>query len=172
MMESYYDWPELLKRAIDEQLVAPVPIFDWELAMTKDAREYFQKFNQKYYNNELPEVDIVMDPFEVGKRLGCFMKSGYGNFGYSGVRPAIVICPLVINKNDDARVDAIVLHEMAHLYCYIHGITDMVKEDDGKYRHTMEFAQVCMEHGLSYRQCQTNSQYTILIEDDERQLEK
>ena len=172
MMESYYDWPELLKRAIDEQLVAPVPIFDWELAMTKDAREYFQKFNQKYYNNELPEVDIVMDPFEVGKRLGCFMKSGYGNFGYSGVRPAIVICPLVINKNDDARVDAIVLHEMAHLYCYIHGITDMVKEDDGKYRHTMEFAKVCMDHGLSYRQCQTNSQYTILIEDDEQQLEK
>lgn len=36
-MNGFDDWPEMLKRAIDEQLVAPVPIFDWELTMTKDA---------------------------------------------------------------------------------------------------------------------------------------
>ena len=154
------DWIKNLQTAIDEQLIVGIPVLSIDLDMCREARNLFKEYNAKYYGGELPDVDVVLNPLISTEMVGCFKRNGLGIFGYDNKRPAIVICPRLIDSMRDLRT--VMLHEMAHEYCWLHGITSVT----GDGTHTIAFANVCVEHGLAYAKGEINCSMTILNEEE------
>ena len=136
---------ELFNKAIKEKMIVGLPLSSEDLELCKEARRIFMECNKSLYNGELPETDIFINPFDSSECAEftpvCISSIWYNNTG----NPAIIIYPLNIYSR--GQLIETVLHEMAHEYCWIKGITDL---DPNTAKHTRDFAAVCNAHGLCY----------------------
>lgn len=108
----------------------------------------FNKLNERFFNNELPEVMIVI--FETAR------KNAYGWFTPNKVwtdkegtteMHEIAMSAEYMNR-DWLQVMQTLHHEMIHLYCHIHNIKDTSR--GGRY-HNKRFKEACESHGFEYK---------------------
>jgi hypothetical protein len=149
------NWEPLLT-AIKEKMLIGISIDEETLSYGKLARNLFTEYNSRFYNGELPETDIYINPIEDGN-FGLFEPDGLGVwYGITG-RPAIVLYPNAIESEEQLK--EVLLHEMAHEYCDIKGIEDISSRT---VQHTAAFAEVCRSHGLCYDENETDWMNTKL----------
>lgn len=114
----------------------------------KNAREYekeltrlYNRFNKKFWNNELPEVIITF-------------RGVKGNSGHMSSNPVWISdseedkYELNINPYNSLtpeRLAEIMLHEQCHLYNILHNINDT--SNGGRY-HNQNFKKTAEDHGL------------------------
>lgn len=129
----------------------------------------FNKLNETFYNNELPEVMIVI--FETAR------KNAYGWFTPSKVwtdkektteMHEIAMSAEYMNR-DWITVMQTLHHEMIHLYCHINNIKDTSR--NGRY-HNKKFKEACEAHGLKFDIVEPDKKIgwsqTVLTEESKR----
>lgn len=114
----------------------------------RELYKAYNKLNERFYNNELPEVMIVI--FETAKQ------NAYGWFTPSKVwkdvdgtteMHEIAMSAEYMNR-DWIQVMQTLHHEMIHLYCHINNIKDTSR--NGRY-HNGKFKEQCEKHGFEYK---------------------
>lgn len=116
----------------------------------QELENLFSRFNQKFYNNELVHPIITIIP--KGKRncIGwCTNNYSWKKFSDDTSKKSesyyeINICAEYISLPFEKLAETL-LHEMAHLYCSQHGITDTSRS--GTY-HNQEYKRIAESHGL------------------------
>ncbi len=118
------------------------------MAAVSNAKEYekeltriFNRFNHKYWNDELPEVIITFVP----------TLKAYGHMTTAPVwvseedaKYELNISAYTINRSPE-EICATLLHEQVHLYCILHHIKDT--SNHNRY-HNKRFKKVAEDHGL------------------------
>lgn len=121
----------------------------------KKLHTIFDRFNEKLFNNELPQVTITLLPYK-----GCYgyMSNSDRWENENGNRTQeLNICPDELNRSNDEIVGTL-LHEMIHLYNDVHKIKDTSRQ--GRY-HNKYYKEAAINHGLecektlSYGWCYT-----------------
>ena len=88
------------------------------------VRSIFERFNQLYFNNELPQPNKVAFPF-VKKYLGEFVWKGY--YTVCGEHNNAAQCTLNISSAWNMtyfEIEKVVIHEMVHEWQWVHGFND------------------------------------------------
>jgi len=80
----------------------------------KDITEKFKEYNAKYFNNELPKIELKAPNRKTSRRYGTFRYS-YGVL--SGIKCSILIYQLTSRKGDDGWENTL-LHEMIHYHLF------------------------------------------------------
>lgn len=116
----------------------------------EELTRIFNRFNDHFYNGELPEVIITFKP----------TKSTYGHISFSPVwesdsseaKYELNISAYTMDRSQRELCETL-LHEQVHLYCIIHNIKDC--SNQGRY-HNKHFKKICEDHGLN---CQRHPIY-------------
>lgn len=148
------NWQKLLQTAIDNKMIIGTCITEDHIKYCTKARALFLDYNNRFYNLELPATDIF---FSLNGPAGEYYSNPLNMWYNTNGKHSIVICPEEIETETDLK--EVLLHEMAHEYCDIHDIEDM----DGT-KHTRKFAEVCLSHGLFYKDGETDYSNTIFYE--------
>lgn len=146
------------RNAIANHAIVGLVIKDTELQLCLYARQLFTEYNERFYNCELPQTDILFNPGEFDI-YGEFYEpeQAIAKIWYNTeARPAIVLYTKAIDGK--RHLKEVLLHEMAHEYCYYHSIPDI----DRSGNHTEKFAAVCKAHGLKYRKGEKDYMKTVL----------
>lgn len=88
------------------------------------VRSTFDKLNQLYFDNELPQPNKIAFPF-VKRFLGEFIWRGY--YTVAGSHNNAAHCTLNISSAwnmTDFEVEKVIIHEMVHEWQWVHGYTD------------------------------------------------
>lgn len=121
-------------------------IVNTETAIT-ELYKAFNKLNETFYNNELPQVMICI--FETAK------KNAYGWFTpskvWSDVEKTMEMHEIAMSaeymNRDWITVMQTLHHEMIHLYCHTNNIKDTSRNN--RY-HNKKFKEACEAHGLTF----------------------
>lgn len=151
-------WKDLLLSAIENQLVIGFDITEEHIDLCLKARALFKKYNARFYNSELPPTNIFHSVCCGGEITAEYLNEPLNDWYNTSGEHCIILNLDVIQ--DVTQLKEVVLHEMAHEYCDIHGITDI--EPGWPPRHTEAFAKVCREHGLAYKAGETDFGQTML----------
>lgn len=108
----------------------------------------FNKLNARFYNNELPEVMIVI--FETAKKnaYGWFTPDKVWTDKESTTEMHEIAMSAEFMNRDWIEVMQTLHHEMIHLYCHIKGIKDTSR--NGRY-HNKNFKAECEAHGFEFK---------------------
>jgi SprT-like family len=107
----------------------------------------FDKFNERFFNNELPQVVITMQSRHKNKGvLGWFTVNPAWESGEDTQLHEINIVPEAL-KRDYTEILQTLLHEMLHLYASVNGIQDTSR---GNTYHNKRFKEIAEQHGMEY----------------------
>ena len=119
------------------------------MAAVSNAKEYekeltriFNRFNHKYWNDELPEVIITFVP--TLKAYGHMTSNPVWVSENESPKYELNIDAYSLDRSPE-EICATLLHEQVHLYCNIHKINDT--SNHNRY-HNKRFKSVAEDHGL------------------------
>lgn len=135
--------PREIKEAIDRKCITlDYPkecIKTWER-----ANKLYAVFNDKLFSGELPEANIFIDIMcRYNNALATYQ---YGpNIFYPDLKSKHSI--YIAEDITAEELPEVLLHEMVHEYCKIHGINDSIIRGD-KNIHTKAYTDTAREHGF------------------------
>lgn len=106
-------------------------------------RELYDKLNVRFFNNELPGIQIFLTPNI--KEVVHFEKNAKFVFNRTSEEVGHLNVSATVLGLSPQDMCAAFLHEMCHQYCYLNGIKDTSRQ--GTY-HNKKFRDVAYDHGL------------------------